>query len=357
MKKWFLRTAAGLLAAVLLFTAPVSAVSAEKAAVLDTASGEFLYEKNADSRSLIASTTKIMTALLVCEQCNVLEQVTVPKEAVGIEGSSMYLKEGEVLTVQELLYGLMLSSGNDAAEALAIICGKTVENFARMMNEKAESLGMTHTHFVNPSGLDAEDHYSTPRDLAILSAYAMKNPIFAATVSTKKVTVGERYLVNHNRILWQVAGADGIKTGYTRAAGRILVSSACRHGRRLIAVTVNDPDDWQDHRYLLENGFSGLEMRQIIRKDEIIGKKELFGGERGIITLRAAEDFSFPLRKNEQIQIQFSSPNFTFAPVAEGQKAGQAYVMLNGTCIGKIPVEYGQTAERQTDENGSVQKG
>ena len=219
-------------------------VSAEACILMEAATGRVLYEKEADSRSLIASTTKIMTALIVCEQCNVLDRMQIPKEAVGVEGSSMYLREGEVLTLQELLYGLMLSSGNDAAVALAIYCGGTVEGFVQLMNDKAHRLGLTGTHFENPNGLDSPGHYSTARDLAILAAYATKNPIFVQTVSTRNIKVGQRSLTNHNKLLWRVEGADGIKTGFTKAAGRTLVSSAIRDGRRLICVTLNDGNDW-----------------------------------------------------------------------------------------------------------------
>ena len=141
-----------------------------------------------------------MTALVICEQCNVLDRMRIPKEAVGIEGSSMYLQEGEVLTVQELLYGLMLASGNDAAVALAIYCGGTVEGFVQLMNDKAYRLGLKSTHFENPNGLDSPQHYSTARDLAVLAAYAMENPIFAKTVSTKSVRIGQRTLQNHNKL-------------------------------------------------------------------------------------------------------------------------------------------------------------
>ena len=154
MKSKLFRTAAGLLAAVLLLPVDVTAASAKSSIVMDALSGRILQENHADERSLIASTTKIMTALVVCEQCNVLDRVRIPKAAVGIEGSSMYLREGEVLTVQELLYGLMLHSGNDAAVALAIYCGGTVEGFAELMNDKARYLGLTGTHYVNPNGLD-----------------------------------------------------------------------------------------------------------------------------------------------------------------------------------------------------------
>ena len=191
-KRLIAGTAAALLAAVSFLPVRVSGVSAEKAIVMDASTGRIIYEKSPDSWSLIASTTKIMTALIVCEQCNVLDRVKIPKEAVGIEGSSMYLKAGEVLTVQELLYGLMLCSGNDAAVALAIYCGGSVEGFAQLMNDKARMLGLNNTHFVNPHGLDHPQHYSTARDLGLLARYAMNNPLFAMTVSTKNITNIER---------------------------------------------------------------------------------------------------------------------------------------------------------------------
>ena len=230
MKRICVQTAAALLAAVLLLSVDVCAVSAKSAILMDAQTGRVLYEKNADHRSLIASTTKIMTALIVCEQCNVLDRMRIPKEAVGIEGSSMYLKEGETLSLQELLFGLMLHSGNDAAVALAIYCGGTVEGFVALMNDKARLLGLSDTHFVNPNGLDHPEHYSSARDLAVLTAYAMENPIFQKTVSTKTLTIGNRSMKNHNKLLWMINGADGVKTGFTRAAGRVLVSSANRDG-------------------------------------------------------------------------------------------------------------------------------
>ena len=292
----FAGTAAGLLAAVLFLPVKTHAISAEKAIVMDGTTGQVLYENDADEMSLIASTTKIMTALVVCEQCNVLDRVRIPKEAVGIAGSSMYLQEGEVLTVQELLYGLMLSSGNDAATALAIYCGGTVEGFAEMMNDKARVLGLNGSHFVNPHGLDAPEHYATARDLAKLASYAMENPIFEQTVSTKNVRVGQRYLKNHNKLLWQVEGADGVKTGYTKAAGRILVSSATRQGRRLIAVTINAPDDWNDHASLLEDGFEDFRVRSLVSAGDVLGTVEIAGGQQGRVQLLAAEDFSYAMR-------------------------------------------------------------
>jgi D-alanyl-D-alanine carboxypeptidase len=349
----FLRTAAALLAAVLLYPCPAQAMSAQKAILMDAATGRVLYEKDANSRSLIASTTKIMTALIICEQCNVLDRMRIPKEAVGIEGSSMYLKEGEVLTLQELLYGLMLQSGNDAAVALAIYCGGTVEGFSELMNDKARLLGLTGTHFENPNGLDSPEHYSTAKDLAVLAAYAMKNPIFAKTVSTKTVTVGNRALRNHNKLLWQVEGADGVKTGFTKAAGRILVSSASRQGRRLVAVTINDGNDWVDHAALLNDGFSDYQICQIIEKGQRLGSVEVLSGQQKRVNVLAAEDFSYALSEQEKPHIVLSGPGFAYAPVVEGQEAGFAYVCIGSTAVGKVPVMYEETVEQLLPEKKS----
>ena len=350
MKRFFAGTAAALLAAVLLLPREARAVSAEKALSMDAVSGRVLFEKNADSRSLIASTTKIMTALVVCEQCNVLDRMRIPREAVGIEGSSMYLREGEVLTLQELLYGLMLSSGNDAAVALAIYCGGTVEGFVERMNDKARVLGLNNTHFENPNGLDSPGHYSTARDLAKLASYAMENPVFYKTVSAKNVTVGDRYLHNHNKLLWLVEGADGVKTGFTKAAGRALVSSATREGRRIIAVTLNDPNDWREHQAFLEEGFARFSVRRIITAGERIGALEVAGGDGKTVEVLAAEHFDYALAPEEKPQVALPGAGFVYAPVAEGADAGFAYVLIQGKAVGKFPVVYGQTVELEPEE-------
>ena len=350
MNKWMLRTAAALMAAVLILPCKAQAISAEKAILMDGETGRILYEKKADSRSLIASCTKIMTALVVCEQTNVLDRVRIPKEAVGIEGSSMYLQEGEVLTVQELLYGLMLRSGNDAAVALAIYCGGTVEGFAQLMNDKAHRLGLEDTHFENPHGLDSPGHYSTAGDLAALTAYAMKNPVFAQTVSTKTIRIGDRSLTNHNKLLWRVEGADGVKTGYTKAAGRILVSSASRNGRRLICVTINDGNDWADHAALLNDGFSRYEVKTLVREGQTLGTATVFSGTEETVELLAAEDFSFPLTAEEEPYILLPGPGFVYAPVVGGNSAGCAYVCIDDEIVGKIPLVYKKTIEIRPEE-------
>ena len=336
MKRIIAGMAAALLAAVLFFPSKVSAISAQKAILVDSQTGRVLYEKKSDERALIASTTKIMTALIVCEQCNVLDRMEIPKEAVGIEGSSIYLQEGEVLTIQELLYGLMLHSGNDAAVALAIYCGGTVEGFVELMNDKAHRLGMNNTHFENPNGLDSPEHYSTASDMALLASYAMNNPIFAKTVSTKKVSISRRSLSNHNKLLWRLEGADGVKTGFTKASGRILVSSAVRQGRRLVAVTMNDPNDWQDHISLIEDGFSEFEIRSIVQKGQCLGTTEIAGGQEGAAELISSEDFSYAVAPGENVEIVLQGPGFVYAPVAQGQNAGYAYICVDEQPVGKV---------------------
>ena len=238
--------------------APPPQVSAKSAALLDGTTGEFLYEKNGDQRALIASTTKIMTGLLVCEAGDLGRTVTVPETAAGTEGSSMYLKSGETLTRRELLYGMMLHSGNDAALTLAISVSGSEAAFVRQMNWRACALNLTQTHFANPHGLDSGENYSTALDLARLAQAALQNEQFRAVVSTKTITCAGRTLTNHNKLLWRYDGCIGVKTGYTRHAGRILVSAAERGGRMLIAVTISDPDDWRDHAALLDYGFAVL---------------------------------------------------------------------------------------------------
>lgn len=350
MKGHFARMAATLLAAILCFSVKAEAISAQKAIVIDGQTGHVIFEKNARERSLIASTTKIMTALIVCERCNVLDRVRIPKEAVGIEGSSMYLQEGEVLTVQELLYGLMLHSGNDAATALAIYCAGTVEGFAQLMNDKARSLGMEDSSFENPHGLDNPHHYSTAKDMAILTAYAMNNPIFAKTVSTKSVNISGRTLTNHNKLLWRLEGTEGVKTGFTKAAGRILISSVVRQGRRLVAVTINAPDDWSDHTVLVNDGFTHYTPRRIIQAGECVGYADVSGGNTEKVPLVAVEDCVCTLAEWETTDIVLQEFGMVYAPVVHGQIAGTAYVQVDGVVVGKVTIQYGETVERQEEQ-------
>lgn len=228
-------------------------VSATAAVLMDADMGQVLYEKNGDRQMLIASTTKIMTALVVLEHAAPDDVITVTPNHMA-EGSSMYLRAGETVRVEELLYGLLLCSGNDAALALTE-CAGGLTPFVALMNEKAAALGMAHTSFANPNGLDADGHYSTARDMAVLAAAAVENPTFRRICSSRSVTIGQRTMENHNRLLRQMEGCIGLKTGYTRAAGRTLVSCTERDGCRLVAVTLQDGNDWADHAALYDYGF------------------------------------------------------------------------------------------------------
>ena len=341
-----------MLAVILAFPFEVAGISARSAVLMDCTTGTILYSKDPDRQSLIASTTKIMTALIVCECCNVLDRVSISNAAVGIEGSSIYLQSGEVLTVQELLFGMMLHSGNDAAVALAIHCAGSVEEFVRMMNDKAMCLGLNNTHFANPHGLDEKDHYSTARDLGKLAVAALNNPIFSKIVATKNVRAAGRELRNHNKLLWSFHGADGVKTGYTKSAGRILVSSATRNGRQLVAVTIAAPDDWEDHTALLEMGFEKFTSRMIVARDTVLGKIEVAGGREKEVLLIAADDFLYAVNSDEQIKICLPDPGFVYAPVAAGQSAGYARIYLNDHWIGNAPIKFGKTIEMSEATKG-----
>lgn len=314
------------------FASAAPEVSAKKAILTDALSGQVLFERDADSKSLIASTTKILTALIVCEQCDLAQTVQIPKEAVGVEGSSLYLREGEMLTVEQLLYGLMLRSGNDAAVALALHCAGSIEAFAQMMNDKAAELGMKNSHFCNPHGLDAEEHYSTARDLSTLAVVAMENEQVRRIASTKSISFGERSLVNHNKLLWRCEGAMGIKTGYTKAAGRILVSAAERNGRRLVCVSINDPNDWSDHCALLDFGYAQFALQQLAQPGQSLAQVTLLGGEQ--VDLRAEGMFSYPLLPGETPELQLICPAYAW----EKEELEQAVMLvrLYGKEIGRI---------------------
>ena len=275
------RTVAALCAALTLcFCIPVVAeaveVSATACVLMDADTGLVLYRKNEDQRMLIASVTKLMTALVVLEQGEVDETVTVTAAHMA-EGSSMYLHVGEKLTLEELLYGLLLCSGNDAALALTE-CAGGVEPFVALMNEKAAALGMKNTHFANPNGLDDEEHYSTAYDMALLACAAANKPTLRRIASTRTAAIGGRTLTNHNKLLSRMDGCIGLKTGYTKAAGRTLVSCAEREGHRLVAVTLRDGNDWNDHEMLYDRGFALVGVQEelrgrIVRALENIGER------------------------------------------------------------------------------------
>lgn len=321
-----------------LLCCPVSAinVSAGSAVVMDAHAGKVLWEKNAQAKSLIASTTKIMTALVVLEHSPLDETVTVSAEAVGVEGSSMYLAAGEKLTVEDLLYGLMLLSGNDAAEALAYHVSGSIEAFAELMNQKADVLGLHNTRFANPHGLDSEDNYSNASDMARLAAYALENEEFRRIVSSKSYSCGTRRMTNHNKLLWDYEGAVGVKTGYTKKAGRILVGAAEKNGRRLITVTISAPDDWKDHKAMLDLGFSKYTCRQVLTAGTPVAELAVMNGLSDSVSLIPSESISGYMLEDETVECQLIIPPFVYAPLDAGARMGSIKILVSGLEIGKV---------------------
>ncbi len=339
-----------LVTAVMLFRATVffcyaetpanpPSVSAKSALLMDFDSGMVLCEVNAHTRMGMASTTKIMTALTVVRLTDTSLTVTVPKEAVGIEGSSVYLCEGEKLTVEQLLYALLLSSANDAATALAIFCSGSVDAFCAQMNAYAAELGLKDTHFVNPHGLYNEEHYTTAYELALISREALKNHLLRKIFSTYKMPLpfcgepNERLAVNHNKLLRSYDGALGIKTGFTKSTGRCLVSAAERKGLTLICVTLNAPDDWRDHTALLDYGFENYERRVVADVGEYEYLFPATGAQSGFVTLYNTAPLAFTVRKGEgqtELLVESHSP-FVYTPV----KKGAVCATLTARCGGE----------------------
>jgi len=325
-----------------MFAAEVSTV-AKSAVLLCAETGDILYEKNSREHLPMASTTKIMTALVALEKCSLGKDVTVPSSACGIEGSSVYLHEGEHLTMEELLYALLLSSANDAATAIAIEVGGSVNGFADMMNEKAQALGLTDTHFTNPHGLDDEGHFTTAYDLAKLAGYALQNADFRKIVSTYRYEIGDgdttRHLMNHNRLLKLYEDAIGVKTGFTKSSGRCLVSAAERDGVTLVAVTLCDPDDWNDHEAMLDFGFSEVESVSLCKIGEISVEIPCAIGEAESITASNREDVSVIMRKcHGDIELKIEVPHYIFKSVSKGDEIGIVRFCCDGKEIGTVSV-------------------
>lgn len=309
--------------------------AAKAALVLHGESGTVLYEENADEPLPIASTTKIMTALVVLEACALDETVEILPEYTDVEGSGMGFSAGETYTVEELLYGLMLASGNDAAVALACHTAGSVEAFADRMNEKAAALSLRQTHFENPHGLDAPGHQSTARELALLAAAAMENETFRTIVSTAEKTIGDKTYVNHNRLLNTYPGAIGVKTGYTMAAGRILVSCARREDTELICVTISDLEDWDDHAALLDWAFDHYAWR-VCRAAAY--RLPVFSGLGDACLVLPAEPPKLLTTRGERLQFTAQLPRFVFAPIVPGQRLGTLTVTAASGAASSVPL-------------------
>ncbi len=303
-------------------------LSARSAVLYEPTEKNFIYTKNPNERLAMASTTKILTALIALEKTEPDEIIEADKRACGIEGSSIYLSEGERLSAIDLIYALMLQSANDAALVLAYKIAGSIEGFAELMNEYAHSLGLENSNFTNPHGLDDKNHYTTAHDLAIITAKALENPAFREIASTyKKEIVSSkvtRILANHNKLLKSYKGCIGVKTGYTKKSGRSLVSAAERDGLTLISVTINAPDDWNDHRALFDFGFSLYEMRNLAARGDFSYDLPVIGGEKDSVHIENAESFSGVFKKTDgEIKANVSLPRYFSAPIKKGDILGE----------------------------------
>lgn len=286
-------------------------INSEAYAVLECSTNRLLYSKNKDEKLPMASTTKVMTAILALEKGNLNDVVNIKKEYTGIEGTSIYLKEGEKLTLEDLLHGMMLVSGNDAAVAVAYHIGGSIEGFAKMMNEKARELGMKNTNFKNPNGLPDDEHYTTAYDFALLASYAMKNENFVKIINDKKWSMpyegkeNGRVIYNRNKLLNSYEGSNGVKTGYTKKAGKCFVFAAKRNDMQVVGVVLKSANHYIDSKNLLDMSFSNYKMEKIIEKGEYIKTLPLKNSKKGITKLTAENDIYFPLKEGEEAKVNF----------------------------------------------------
>ncbi len=308
------------------FNADAVGTSAKAAIVINADTNEIIYEHNANHKLPMASTTKIMTGLLLCEYGNLQREITVTAEMLKVEGSSMGLLAGDRVTLHDLLYGLMLASGNDAANVVAFTLGGTVNGFVKQMNIKARELGLKNTNFVTPSGLDADEHYTTAYDLAVLTSFALKNEEFAKAVSSKSAVLNygnppyRRTLTNHNKLLKSNDNVVGVKTGFTKKSGRCLVSAAKENGKTVVAVTLSDPDDWNDHTSLLEYGLNSIKT-QIIEPPQTKFQIPVIGSENETLNIEIAP-FEANVTSDDNLSCTVNLPQFVYAPINKGEQVG-----------------------------------
>lgn len=323
-------------------------VSAESAVLMLAQSGEVIFEKNSREIRSMASTTKIMTAILAVESGRLEQTVEITDEMCNLEGTSIGLKPGYKLKLIDLVYAMMLESGNDAANAVACFLAGNVESFCALMNKKAKELSMTQTNFETASGLDSKNHYSTAYDMALLGAYAIENPLLLQIVGSKSVKID--YIKpditvtfsNHNRLLRLYDGAIGIKTGFTKKSGRCLVSAAKKDGATLIAVTLSAPDDWNDHKKLLDFGFSSLKSENVfLRTPDTVS---VVGGKKKTIKIRPEQyPVTVSFYDKQKITQRVYLPKFVYAPIKDGDKLGSVELYTNGKLLGKINIVASQS--------------
>lgn len=310
---------------------------AESAYVLmESSTGTVLESMNEDVRLPMASLTKVMTALVVINNADLDEEIVIDDRSAGIEGSSMYLKVGQKITLRDLLYGLMLVSGNDAATALAYHVGGSIDGFASLMNETAAELGLKDTYFLNPSGLYEEGHYTTARDFAKLTAVALENETFAEIVSTQTYTVGTTVLTNHNRLLRELDGCIGVKTGYTKVCGRCLASACERDGVRLICVTLNYSDDWNKHKALYEQNFPRCKLQLLVDEKEVYRALGVAGGHN--VGYYNAAAYGVVIDGKVNFSVSLKVPRFIYANKSKGDTVGQLIIRQGGEVSSTAPL-------------------
>lgn len=327
----------------------IPAVSGSSAILMDVTTGTILYQKNIHQQMEPASTTKILTAIVAIENGDLNSKTTVSKNAARIEGSSIWLSQGEVQTLEDLLYGVLLSSGNDASVAVAEHIAGNQEQFVAMLNEKAIAIGAKESKFANPHGLPESSHLTTVNDMALITRYALHNPVFAKMVSTKQHVIPwpgndwDRSMTNHNKLLWRFEGADGVKTGYTRSAGHCLVASATKDSHQLLAVVFKSQDMYADCTALLEWGFANFELIRVANAGQVIKPANITDGVSNVVNVIPAQALNLVLSKSQaqkvslEIDIPFSIP----APVVRLQNVGR----LRAVCDGQILAEIDLIAE------------
>lgn len=332
-------------------------INAESAILVDAESMRVLFEYNSYAKLPMASTTKIMTALIALEKGNINDMVRVDRDAVGIEGSSIYLYEDEIISLEDLLYGLMLRSGNDAAMAIGKHIAGDIENFVKLMNEKAEEIGANNTNFTNPHGLHDDNHYTTAYDLALITSRAMEVEKFKEISKTKSWIANREknnIFYNKNKTLWEYEGGDGVKTGYTTKAGRCLVASATRNGMKLIAVVLNDYNWFNDCYVLMDYGFNNYKPYVILERGQFIKKIPVIYGNKDEVNAVIDETFMYPLKKEElnKIKIDYIVKENIIAPINKGDILGYVNIYLDGILIYKGSI----VADKDIKELNTIKK-
>lgn len=328
-------------------------ISAQSYVLMEECSGRVLLERNAHQKMPMASTTKIMTALVALEEGDLDEMVTIDEESAGVEGSSIYLTPGEEVHLKELVYGLMLRSGNDSAVAIANHISGSLEDFVDSMNHKAREIGAMNTNFMNPHGLHDDNHYSTAYDLGLITRAGFKNDIFREIFSSKTykgMREKNNYYINKNKTLWEYDGGDGGKTGYTLRSGRCLVSSASRGNMRLISVSLNAPNWFNDNYSLMDYGFENYKLYRIYDKNQQLSTGLVEDGAKDKINLLAEGELYYPMTQEEKagVKLKISLEKSLKAPIEKGDLVGHTEVYLKGKLIKKGNLIAGETIKKKS---------